>query len=621
MKTFAKVLLALNLILLLSAGITVFADEIDTKNELPIGLTAEELTRLHEIGIDHVTTLPPDPGDIRCPAEWEPSEGVIIRYPLGLSYSVIAEMSEDLIVYCLVSSSYYSSANSNFTSQGVNMANVQFIITNTDSYWTRDYGPWFIFSGPGEFGVVDHIYNRPRPNDDAVPSVIGNLWSIPIYGMNLKTAGGNHMSNGCGTSISTDLIYTENPGLSQYKVDSIINAYLGNDYVVVDDALGEYIEHIDCWGKFLAPEIIMILELATSNPQHDELDDAADYFASLTGPYGRPYTVVRVYSPGGNAAYTNSTILNKKVFVPISGSAYYDNLALAAYQAAMPGYEVLGFTGSWENTDALHCRTMGVPDRGMLYISHIPQFISGDNQNDYEIKARIVDNSETGLFDDSLKIFYSIDDGASYDFAMMSMFAAPDSFAGYIPVQPYGTTVKYYLQAGDNSGRVESHPYIGAPMAHELYINMPPQISSDDSLVCEVKHLFAFQPAIFDEDNTEWSIVYENYPGWMQVLNDTLRGTAPPDVQTVYFDAAVSDPYVTTTQNVKLLLYLCGDVNLDNEVNILDIVEIIDFKFRNGQAPAIYQSADVNSTGTIDVLDIVALVNNKFKGGPTPDCP
>jgi len=28
----------------------------------------------------------------------------------------------------------------------------------------------------------------------------------------------------------------------------------------------------------------------------------------------------------------------------------------------MPGYEVLPFTGTWESTDALHCRVKGIPD-------------------------------------------------------------------------------------------------------------------------------------------------------------------------------------------------------------------------------------------------------------------
>ena len=46
---------------------------------LPIGLTDEEMTRLDEIGINHVTTAPPPTTNIRNSSEWEPMQGVIIR--------------------------------------------------------------------------------------------------------------------------------------------------------------------------------------------------------------------------------------------------------------------------------------------------------------------------------------------------------------------------------------------------------------------------------------------------------------------------------------------------------------------------------------------------------------
>ena len=36
------------------------------------------------------------------------------------------------------------------------------------------------------------------------------------------------------------------------------------------------------------------------------------------------------------------------------------------------GYEVIGFTGSWESTDALHCRIKGIPDLNLLQIFHEP---------------------------------------------------------------------------------------------------------------------------------------------------------------------------------------------------------------------------------------------------------
>ena len=56
----------------------------------------------------------------------------------------------------------------------------------------------------------------------------------------------------------------------------------------------------------------------------------------------------------------------------------WDDEALEVYQIAMPNHEILGFTGSWQSTDALHCRVKGIPD-----ISYIP-FDNGDLNMDNE---------------------------------------------------------------------------------------------------------------------------------------------------------------------------------------------------------------------------------------------
>ena len=72
-------------------------------------------------------------------------------------------------------------------------------------------------------------------------------------------------------------------------------------------------------------------------------------------------------SPATTSAYTNSLILNDHVYVPIVGGKFtdYDERALAVYRDAMPGYTIVGILGKpenpWYGTDALHCRTRGVP--------------------------------------------------------------------------------------------------------------------------------------------------------------------------------------------------------------------------------------------------------------------
>ena len=41
----------------------------------------------------------------------------------------------------------------NFTSNGVDLGRVEWLVKPTDSIWTRDYGPWFVFDGNREFAM------------------------------------------------------------------------------------------------------------------------------------------------------------------------------------------------------------------------------------------------------------------------------------------------------------------------------------------------------------------------------------------------------------------------------------------------------------------------------------
>ncbi len=66
--------------------------------------------------------------------------------------------------------------------------------------------------------------------------------------------------------------------------------------------------------------------------------------------------------------------------------------------------------------------------------------------------------------------------------------------------------------------------------------------------------------------------------------------------------------------------YICGDGDGDLLVNILDIVYLINYKYKSGPAPDPLESADVNSDILVNILDIVYLINYKYKSGPDPEC-
>jgi agmatine/peptidylarginine deiminase len=461
--------LALVAILLITPVAPAALSDPSDADSLPIYLTEEEKQRLHEIGIHHRSTAAPT-GTVRNPAEWEPSEGVIIRWPLGISIAIVAEMSEDVMVTTIVGSqSHQNSATSSYTSGGVNMANTQFVIAPTDSFWTRDYGPWFIFEDE-TLAIVDHIYNRPRPNDDVIPQVLGAEWGMDVYGMDLIHTGGNHMSDGLGMSASTELVYDENPGKTVTEIHDLMRDHLGNEYTVLDYIESGGIHHIDCWAKYLNPTTVLVKEVAPSHPSHDLLDARADYLSQQISPWGEPYTVVRVYCPSGTA-YTNSLILNDKVLVPIFGSAWDDD-ALQVYEDAMPGYEILGFTGSWYDNDAIHCRAMGMPDRDMLFIDHVPFRTEDIVTGDYAIEATVVAHSGEPLSFDQPRVYYSAD-GSPWDWVPMIPTGEPDVYAGDVPAQDEDAIVAYYIEAADASGRREHHPYIGRPDPHEFVAICP----------------------------------------------------------------------------------------------------------------------------------------------------
>jgi hypothetical protein len=66
------------------------------------------------------------------------------------------------------------------------------------------------------------------------------------------------------------------------------------------------------------------------------------------------------------------------------------------------------------------------------------------------------------------------------------------------------------------------------------------------------------------------------------------------------------------------LNYVCGDVNTDEQVNLLDAVFLINYIFVGGPAPQQLSLADVNCSGSINIADVVLMINYIFRGGPAP---
>jgi agmatine/peptidylarginine deiminase len=418
------------------------------------------------------TETNPPVAPVRPVAEFEPASQVLIRYPLGIPVSLVAQFSNAAQVICIVSSSQQSAANSAFVSAGANMANISYLNAATDSYWTRDFGPWFIYDGNGQFGVVDFVYNRPRPNDNMIPQTFAQQLGWNYFGMNLTQTGGNYMSDGINTAAQTQIAYTEN-GNNQTNVNTKMQNYLGiTNYHVVQDPNNTYIDHIDCWGKFLAPDKVLIRSVPTSHAQYSAIEATASYFANLNCAWGYPYRVYRVNTPS-NQPYTNSVILNKKVFVPIMGGSY-DAAALQVYRDAMPGYEVIGVTGAsatpWESTDALHCRAHEIPDKNMLHIAHTPWHGLVPLDSELTINTTITANSGQPLYSDSTFVCYKVNSGTWQRSYLQSI--TRNQFNTTLSGFAMGDTIRYFIHSADQSGHSYDHPVFAALDPH-IFVMQP----------------------------------------------------------------------------------------------------------------------------------------------------
>ena len=450
----------------------------DTHPKFPHHATAEEREMIPYLSQqahlrDAVYPAPP----VSAVAEFQPMGGVMIAYPLGIPVELVRELSQITQVKVIVNGRQDSlQAKTYFSNNQVNMDNVRFWKITHDSYWVRDYGPWFVVDGHDSVRVIDFVYNRPqRPNDDAALEYVVDFMGVGRYEMPMVHTGGNYMVDGYGTAASTMLVLQENPYETTASLETMAQNYLGVDnYMFLPDPLGEYIAHIDCWGKFLDVDKVLIGQVPTNDPRYNNYEEVAQTFAEAVTPWGNHYQVFRVYAnPNSNQAtpYTNSLILNDHVFVPVTGNSH-DNEAIAAYQQAMPGYTIVPIMQSnyspWLSTDALHCRTHELADLGMLYLKHYPLLGEVSLDDPLNISVTIKALSGADLVTDSLRVFFRINHGDWHWYPLQNVSDDEYTFTftaiNYL-YQP-GDTVEYYLYAKDESGRVEKHPYIGAADPH-----------------------------------------------------------------------------------------------------------------------------------------------------------
>lgn len=400
------------------------------------------------------------PVNPRMVAQWEDAVGVGIAWdyynigsPQGSKFGIpddlIVELSQETTVFIACATDEQTACTNYLTGIGATLANCKFVNFPTNTYWTRDWGPWHIFHGDSrgrEMSLVDFDYNRPRPLDDAAAGYINTYieanyptnYDNTLFNAPIIHTGGNIMTDGNGAAMSTNLVRDDNDGDPVYdytpvtafnyndaQIAAIMQDFLGiENYMIFQDPdndLNTTVDHMDCWSKLLDVDIVMIQRVPDTSDEYQLTENAATDWATRASSYGEhfPYRIHRVDEIPGTSGtnYTNCFIHNRKIYIPHYGGDLtdMDAAAKAAYEAAMPQYEVEGYIAKasdpWLHSDAIHCRINTIWDAEMVHIWHHPLWGSVDAGEDIVLPIEIT--SYNALDADSTYVSYQIYDAST----------------------------------------------------------------------------------------------------------------------------------------------------------------------------------------------------------------
>jgi agmatine/peptidylarginine deiminase len=313
---------------------------------------------------------PPPTGVIRAAAEYEPNEGILVRWTANqsaLNEVIVKATTLDArarVWIVVANATAQNTASSTLGSLGANLNRITWITAPSDSIWMRDYGPRFVYQN-GRRVQIDHTYNRiTRPNDNAIPTVIASLFGEPLYDTGLIHGGGNYHLFDDGPAYMTDLIVAENPGLSSSDIIQRYRDFQGVQQRITGafPANFDSTQHIDMWTLPAGPRTIIIgrYDPGTGTPYTVSEALAAEKAAA-------GYTVIR--TPGFRVnnthyTYTNAVILNDLVLTCRFNNRPTENAqAIAAFEQAFPGrtIDTVDCSNIITLSGAIHCIVMHVP--------------------------------------------------------------------------------------------------------------------------------------------------------------------------------------------------------------------------------------------------------------------
>jgi len=337
--------------------------------------------------------------DVRLPAEWERTGGVLLAWPhaetdwapmLDRVQNCYLELIKAITRHAeaIVITPDMPSIASRLIVSDIDFDRLFWVIQPTNDTWTRDYGPIVTTSGPDSWQINDFKFNGwglkfAADRDNLVTS--GLYRTNTFIGqycnrLGFVLEGGSIDSDGCGTLMTTTrclMSPNRNGDLDRDSIEKKLKAYLGVNRILWlghgtldgDDTDS----HIDTLARFVANDTIVYVGTDDKNDSHfDELARMREDLLAFRTVDGQPYHLIElplpdpIYDEDGNrlpATYANFLILNDAVLMPIYGQERKDRLAAQILKIAFPNHtiETVDCRALIEQHGSLHCATMQLP--------------------------------------------------------------------------------------------------------------------------------------------------------------------------------------------------------------------------------------------------------------------
>ncbi len=458
------------------------------------GLTPEERAYLRDHRDEYLrdkrsqetTRAPKD--IMAAPGEFEPVDGIMVAWTQFTSTltAMVKEIVTHAKAYVVVQGdSDEARAKRQLQQAGVDMAKVRFLRSSFDAVWIRDYGPNFVHTKDGDLQIVDLVYNRPRPRDDALPSKLGPQLQTAVHKAGLILPGGNIIFDGQGGVILTDMVFDgqhgSDPDLTMDQLKQYMKDYFGvTKVIVLEQMFEDGTGHVDMFCKLLNPTTVIVGEYAKPSDgaagNFELLNRNAEKLKGETNGAGEPFRVFRIPMPrydGNSYTHTNSVMANGKVIVPVYGKAT-DEAALEVYRSLLPGYEVVGVDSNAPigSNGALHCishEANGDP----FVIDHAP-LASVAPGAPVAIEAKLA--AHYPVAEGSVAVYWRAGNQGEFQrLGLATEAAVTGVYTAEIPPQAAGTRIEYYLKAEDTRGMYETSPEDASESnVHALVVGAPP---------------------------------------------------------------------------------------------------------------------------------------------------